>query len=71
VHRFVRGKPGLNEGVADRPRGGEEILETCPWKSFPRGEAPGSFGEERSEVQAARRVMVMAGGWRSDCATTQ
>jgi hypothetical protein len=39
-------------------------------EGLPCGEALRRPGEKRSEVQA-RREIEKAGGWRSDCATTQ
>jgi hypothetical protein len=70
VHRLVLGETGLCERIAHGMRLAEEPRIAQARECFPRGEALRRLGEERAEVQA-RREIEKAGGWRSDCATTQ
>ena len=70
VHRLVGGEPGARQRVANRTHFIEKLSVGKAREGLARGKALRSLGEERSEIQA-RRVIEMAGGWRSDCATTQ
>jgi hypothetical protein len=70
VHRLVVGEAGARQRIAHRAGGGEELSKAHPWKGLARGKALRSLSEERAEIQA-RREIEKAGGWRSDCATTQ
>ena len=70
VHRLVRGEAGARQRIAHRTH---FVNEPCVGKAgegVARGKTLRSLGEERSEIQA-RREIERAGGWRSDCATTQ
>jgi hypothetical protein len=69
VHRFVCGEAGVLQRVADRARRSEKLAEANAVERLARRELQPSFGEEGAEIQI--RVTEKAGGWRSDCATTQ
>ena len=70
MHRLVRGQAGFCERGANGMRLGQELRVGEAGERLARGEALRSLGEQRSEIQA-RREIEKAGGWRSDCATTQ
>src|ERR1700741_5568618 len=70
VHRLVRGEAGARQSIAHRMHFTKKLSVRKARKGLARGEAPRSLREERSEIQA-RRETEKAGGWRSDCATTQ
>ena len=69
VDRLVGREPGLLQRVADRARRSEKLAEANSLERLARRELQRGFGEEGAEVQI--RETEKAGGWRSDCATTQ